>query len=181
MISTVVGDAFAYMENMEDESVDAVITDMPYDLDRAKVEQLASEANRISRGHVLCFCAPENQFPAPRYLFWVKPTSTKNFSKSHGRFVEMIGWIPKGDTFNQLFWANMTGVYTDVLEGPKNGHPYRKPLALMERLVEIHTNPGDMIIDPFAGSGTTLKAAKNLRRNAIGVEIDPQWVDISVP
>jgi site-specific DNA-methyltransferase (adenine-specific) len=50
-------------------------------------------------------------------------------------------------------------------------HPNEKPLALMRRLVEFCSTPGELIVDPFMGSGTTLRAAKDLGRRAIGVEL----------
>lgn len=49
-------------------------------------------------------------------------------------------------------------------------HPTQKPLVLMEYLVLTYSNPGDLIVDPFCGSGTTLRAAKNLGRLAIGID-----------
>lgn len=60
------------------------------------------------------------------------------------------------------------------------GHPTPKPLALMELLVEQHTSPGEIILDPFAGSGTTLLAAARLGRRAVGIEIEARWCDIAV-
>lgn len=50
-------------------------------------------------------------------------------------------------------------------------HPTQKPLGLMERLIEIFTDPDDVVIDPCAGSAVTLLAAKNLNRKAYGFEI----------
>ena len=50
-------------------------------------------------------------------------------------------------------------------------HPTQKPLALIERLIEIFTDPDDVVIDPCAGSGVTLLGAKNLWRRAYGFEI----------
>lgn len=50
-------------------------------------------------------------------------------------------------------------------------HPTQKPVPLLERLVEIFTDEDDVVIDPCAGSGTTLLAAKNLNRRAYGFEI----------
>jgi site-specific DNA-methyltransferase (adenine-specific) len=55
------------------------------------------------------------------------------------------------------------------------GHPYQKPLEVMEWLIGKTSSP--LIIDPFMGSGTTLLAAKNLGRKAIGIENDEQWCD----
>jgi site-specific DNA-methyltransferase (adenine-specific) len=50
-------------------------------------------------------------------------------------------------------------------------HPTQKPVALLEKLIEIFTDPGDVVIDPVAGSGSTLIAAENLGRRAYGFEI----------
>ncbi len=50
-----------------------------------------------------------------------------------------------------------------------------KPLGLMLELVELFTDPNDLIIDPFAGSGSTLVAALRLGRRAIGIERDPKY------
>lgn len=51
-------------------------------------------------------------------------------------------------------------------------HPTQKPVALLERLIEIFTDPGDVVIDPVAGSGSTLVAGYNMGRRAYGFEID---------
>lgn len=51
-------------------------------------------------------------------------------------------------------------------------HPAQKPVALLKRLIEIFTDEGDVVIDPCAGSGTTLRAAYELGRSAYGFEID---------
>ena len=59
-------------------------------------------------------------------------------------------------------------------------HPTQKPLALIERCLRASTNEGDMVLDPFAGSGSTGVAALKLRRRFIGIEIDPEFVDVSV-
>ena len=61
---------------------------------------------------------------------------------------------------------------TAIARGPSRVHPTQKPEALMLALVESFTDPGDVILDPFTGSGSTLVAAKRLGRQAIGVEID---------
>ena len=45
-------------------------------------------------------------------------------------------------------------------------HPTQKPVKLLKRLIEIFTDPGDVVIDPVAGSGSTLRAAAEMRRNA---------------
>lgn len=49
-------------------------------------------------------------------------------------------------------------------------HPTQKPVNLLKRLIEIYTDPGDVVIDPCAGSGSTLRAAAEIGRNAYGFE-----------
>jgi site-specific DNA-methyltransferase (adenine-specific) len=51
-------------------------------------------------------------------------------------------------------------------------HPTQKPVPLLKRLISIFTDEGDVVIDPVAGSGTTLKAASEINRNAYGFEVD---------
>ena len=151
-----------------DKFIDAIICDPPYDQPLN-----ITELRRICRGNIITFCKPENQYFRPdEYLFWIKTPSTKNFRSKCGRFVEMIlvSRAPNAP-FNQLHWSQMTGVYDDRLILPPV-HPYEKPLSLLERLLRIYTNPNDTILDPFMGSGTTLLAASNTGRNAIGFEID---------
>lgn len=59
-------------------------------------------------------------------------------------------------------------------------HPNEKPLPVMERLVLALTEPGDLILDPFVGSGTTLIAARNLGRRAIGIEVTAEHCETAV-
>jgi site-specific DNA-methyltransferase (adenine-specific) len=54
-------------------------------------------------------------------------------------------------------------------------HPTQKPVPLLEYLIRIFTDPGDVVIDPTAGSGTTLYAARNLDRRAYGFEIKKEF------
>jgi hypothetical protein len=58
-------------------------------------------------------------------------------------------------------------------------HPTQKPLRLVSKLVNLFTDPGDLILDPFAGSGTTLRAAKDLGRRAIGIEKEERYCEIA--
>ena len=58
-------------------------------------------------------------------------------------------------------------------------HPTTKPLPLMASLVSDFTQPGQTILDPFMGSGTTLRAAKDLGRKAIGIEIEERYCEIA--
>lgn len=57
------------------------------------------------------------------------------------------------------------------------GHPTQKPLGLMVHLIETTTRPDDVILDPFAGTGTTLRAAKDLGRHVIGIEKNERYCE----
>lgn len=61
----------------------------------------------------------------------------------------------------------------------KNGHPCPKPIEWMRWLVDRVSLPGEVVCDPFAGSGTTLEAAKYLGLRAIGVELDERYCEIA--
>jgi site-specific DNA-methyltransferase (adenine-specific) len=61
----------------------------------------------------------------------------------------------------------------------RTGYPTQKPLALLYRIVQLASNPGDTVLDPFCGSGTTLVAAKQLERQWIGIDSSPQAVEIA--
>jgi site-specific DNA-methyltransferase (adenine-specific) len=57
----------------------------------------------------------------------------------------------------------------------KEGHPTQKPVALLEHIIRTFTNPGDTVLDPFMGSGSTGVACRKLGRNFIGIEIGYYW------
>ncbi|MBU1067154.1 site-specific DNA-methyltransferase [Patescibacteria group bacterium] len=63
--------------------------------------------------------------------------------------------------------------------GKRDQHPTEKPVALFEPVIASWTFPGDTVIDPFLGSGTTLVAAYHLGRSAIGVEINESFCELA--
>ena len=58
-------------------------------------------------------------------------------------------------------------------------HPTQKPVALMESLIKLTTQEGQIVLDPFCGSGSTLVAAKKLKRNYIGIEFSEEFCNIA--
>jgi DNA modification methylase len=61
----------------------------------------------------------------------------------------------------------------------RQNHPTQKPEGLIERMILASSNRGDSILDPFSGSGTTLRVCQQLERNCIGVEVNPEYVKMT--
>ena len=72
-------------------------------------------------------------------------------------------------------WNRCTSEKNKYIE---NKHPTVKPLKLMSYLVTMGSREGDLVLDPFCGSGTTLEACRLLNRQFIGCELDPQWAEL---
>lgn len=60
----------------------------------------------------------------------------------------------------------------------KNLHPATFPISLSKRVVELFTHEGELVVDPFVGSGTTLLAAQDLNRNAVGFDLQENYIDL---
>jgi len=74
------------------------------------------------------------------------------------------------------------GYFQDVIKGTgraKGLHPWQQAAGELSPIIEFYTNPGDIILDPFCGSGTTCVAAKKLGRRWIGIEIDERYCEIA--
>lgn len=63
-------------------------------------------------------------------------------------------------------------IHVDKVASGQNIHPTEKPVQLLETLIEMSTDPGDLVVDPFSGSGSTSVAAQRLGRNSLAFEID---------
>jgi site-specific DNA-methyltransferase (adenine-specific) len=82
----------------------------------------------------------------------------------------------------KLAWADEDLAVPNVISLFPNRdrqHPNEKPVDLSARFVEWHTRPGELVLDPFMGSGTTLRAAKDAGRSAIGIEVDERYCEIA--
>ncbi|MCK4292720.1 MAG: site-specific DNA-methyltransferase [Planctomycetes bacterium] len=63
--------------------------------------------------------------------------------------------------------------------GNRQNHPTQKPEGLIERMVLASSDEGDLVVDPFSGSGTTLRVCQQLNRRALGIEINPDYVTMT--
>jgi DNA modification methylase len=84
------------------------------------------------------------------------------------------GWTFNADGYRPNVWDfPIINGYTCQNTEEQRWHPTQKPEALMLQWVSIFSDEGDLVVDPYCGSGTTLVAAKRLGRRAIGCDIDP--------
>lgn len=120
-------------------------------------------------------------------LIWKKTNPMpRNRDRRYVPSLEMMIWFVKKDgwTFNRNFEETYeSGVFEYASEsggGYKRIHPTQKPVKLIQRLIEIHSNPNDIVLDPFMGSGTTAIASIRSERRFIGFEIDKQYFDDSI-
>lgn len=78
-------------------------------------------------------------------------------------------------TFNPLM--GQSDVWTDIdFYGEKRYHPTQKPVKLIERLIQVSSNPGDKVLDPFGGSGSTMISAEHLNRESYTIEMDERYL-----
>lgn len=183
-ITIFVGDALDILPTLETGSVDLVLTDPPYGLDfrgaawDREIPGWLEEARRVAKS-VIFTTAPLTQWDYPRpdwVLCWARPASNSR-SLLGGGFNHwtpiMVYGAPKFpvDLLSLHAIANATEPWID--------HPSPKPIRLMRWLMEYGSEPGDLVIDPFMGSGTTLRAAKDLGRRCIGIEINEAYAEIA--
>ena len=191
------GDCLETMKTIPDKSIDLIVTDPPYgkkadsgtngfgysqnriykggwDKERP-VKEYFDEMFRIARnviifgGNYFCDMLP----PTNHWIFWDK----KGDIKFQNPFAdgELIY-----TTFNKpvrKIVFKQQGFITDSKD--KRYHPTQKPTELLSELLDLYTNKGDLICDPFMGSGSTGVACKNLSRNFIGIELDENYFNIA--
>jgi site-specific DNA-methyltransferase (adenine-specific) len=168
------------------EPVDLVLTDPPYGIgfsawdDHVPYELIAdfSQSTVVWFGAASRFAIDPKLFPAApqRSLIWA-PSFTLSHTRSDGiayRWHPIYLWrIP--DKHDGPSWD----LLTDPTEcGNPWFHPCTKPLTLIKKLVGFCPH-GGVILDPYMGSGTTLRAAKDLSRKAIGIEIEERYCEIA--
>ena len=182
--------------------VDLVLTDPPYQLTAAgggigaKRKYLSDIKGHIDNGFDLsilaafpnwfCFCGKE-QLPemfklvdGKRWMLitWNKPNPTPLCNNNYLPDTEYI--------FHCFEPGRLFGEYRDrsrfilhPVEQNSFDHPTVKPLSVVNKLTKLGSHEGDIILDPFMGSGTTLRAAKDLGRKCIGIEIEEKYCEIA--
>jgi len=174
--------------------VDLVVTDPPYgmEVDNGKLRRIGKPIGYEWHG-VEHAGAPEVWVPiilgldVPTVLFGANAYA--DLLPAHPGW---IVWDKQADGFAQgspaeLAWANFLGNLRmhrqnyrgfTTAQDPKQ-HPMQKPLRLMRWVLSLPETPSGTLLDPFMGSGTTLRAAKDLNRHAIGIEIEEKYCEIA--
>lgn len=111
-------------------------------------------------------------------LIWNKegaysgPSAAPFFTNHEEIYVIGEGWVTAGKPLRSV----LTTTEHRSVAAAQSGHPTPKPVSLMEKLIE--RCPAGIISDPFSGSGSTLVAAKNLGRKAVGVELEEHYCEL---
>lgn len=120
-------------------------------------------------------------------IIWNKTNPMpRNITRRYVQDIEAAMWFVKPGskwTFNLIKKPYMSCVKRIPVEsggGFKRIHPTQKPLRLISAIVKTHSNEGDVVLDPFMGSGTTAVAAILLKRHFLGFEIDKDFFNSSV-
>ncbi len=177
------------LKEIADESVDFLITDPPYPREYIPLyEDLSLVASRVLKpGGSLIVMIGQSYMPEVIELlgrhmsyYWVMPYLTPGggapllYQKRVNTFWKPVLWYVKGE-----YKGDYIG---DVLKSPesdKRFHEWGQSLGGMIDIVERFTNPGDVILDPFLGGGTTGAAAVSMGRKFIGIDIESKNVEIS--
>lgn len=217
------GDAAEFITDMEDRSVDAVITDPPFDarthgmarsnragqgtsgggnrtlhgkhgafesIDHAGQLALFEQLGRVTRRWVVSNVATDTAFrfevqEAPvglkvlRIGAWVKTNPMPIISADRPAMGwEPIAYMHRDDV--KPSWNGGGRALNFVLPTSQgSGHPTQKPLPMVQAFVRNFSNPGDTVFDPYCGTGTTIRAAVDEGRKAIGVEQNEKWLEFT--
>lgn len=186
------GDITSGLQEIESESVDFIITDPPYPREYIPLYgDLSKFAARVLKpnGSLIVMCGqsylPEviSQLSEAMTYHWCMVYLTQGgqspqlFHKRVNTFWKPLLWFVKDE-----YKGDYIG---DVLKSPPNDndkrfHEWGQSLGGMKDIIERFTNPGDVILDPFLGGGTTGAAAVSMNRKFIGVDIEQKNVDISM-
>jgi site-specific DNA-methyltransferase (adenine-specific) len=128
-------------------------------------------------------------------ITWYKPNPPPNLAcRYFTHSSETVIWAARDEkakwTFNYKLMKRLNGgkqmkSVWSILPPRKDEkllgkHPTQKPVELLERIVLAASRPGDVVLDPFSGSGTTGIAARRLGRRYIGIELSPEYADLAV-
>ena len=193
------GDCLEVMKDWPDNCVDLVLTDPPYGINLDNDWQNKVHTNQLQASNVASggFDNDNGELTAEMFL---KFDNRIIFGFPYLYDSKATGWLVwdkepmfKGRSLTSpiemaysTVWAGFKAfryLWSGYMRAPnaetKLGHPTQKPIALMLWLLEEYSNPNDLILDPFCGSGTTCVAAKMLGRRYIGIDISEEYCNIA--
>ena len=155
-----------------------------------KADHLAIHCNSYMIGQI---CYLVEQFMKPVCVFtWYKRNAPPNIRNTPKFDCEFVTWHKLETSTNKnasLFRSQLLDIPFPVAgcmatericnNNGEPEHPTQKPIELSEKLILGISDKDNLILDPFMGSGTTLRAAKNLGRKAIGIEIEEKYCEIA--
>jgi site-specific DNA-methyltransferase (adenine-specific) len=97
---------------------------------------------------------------AAGYIYWPPNNGLPRFKQ----YLDLLPGSPVTD-----LWPDIPPINSQAAE--RLGYPTQKPIALLERIIQASSNPGDVVLDPFCGCGTTIAAAQKLGRQWIGIDV----------
>jgi DNA modification methylase len=114
------------------------------------------------------------------FIIWAKNTFTMGRSDYQRQYEPILyGW-PEGAKRHWCGDRDQSDVWQIKKPHKNDLHPTMKPVELVERAIRNSSKPGEVVLDPFGGSGTTLIAAEKSGRSARLMELDPKYVDVIV-
>lgn len=182
------GDCLEEMRKMDSNSVDVIITDPPYGLDISYDEYIDTEENlsviindflpealRVAK-RVVIFPGINNvwRYPRPDWIACWFYGTTGSWGKLGYNSWQPILFYGKN---NRRY--GMDTIKYSKMEKRHPGHPCSKPVGLMELVVGRFSEPGETVLDPFLGTGSTGVACKKLGRKFIGIEISKDYCKIA--
>ena len=175
-------DSITALTSIPDQSVAAVITDPPYHNGKGNlvldvVDGLAAlyVACKKAMRHVVFFWrATDVPRPPPGWYETARHIWYKTDSNSRLPYEAIVVWSRDRKYERCRVWSIPILSLRTLADWEQN-QPTRKPLQLLRYLVQAYTREGETILDPFAGSGTTLVACKQLKRHFIGFEKNPEF------
>jgi len=142
-----------------------------------------------SQKYLPLFFKLRNPFTLKKILVWHRPNLVRKFtSRTWVYTYDFIFYLSKGEhvkVFNASFLKreNVDVIQCALPQSNFKGldrrvHPTQKPVELIKLFIKISSNPGEVVMDPFAGSGTTGVAARLMNRRFILIEKDSKWKDV---
>ena len=177
-------DALELMRSLPDASVDVIITDPPYGIDKAEWDKefptfWIEEAWRVT-SKMLVMHGNGSMILAANAIGNYRDCIVMHSRNGMTRSAVSFGnWFPVLVCGNWKWTGVPNHIPFNVNVSEKINHPCPKPLQEMIKLIEYYTQPGAIILDPFAGSGTTGVAARNTGRQYILGDFTPEYVEVA--